>query len=60
MRAGPDGYVIEHMRRRTYMLTGTGVDLKKIADAAAPLYAAVPLANYASCGRVSITLGGLE
>ena len=32
---------IERMRRRAEMLTETGVDLKKIADAAAPLYAAL-------------------
>src|SRR5271157_786507 len=32
---------IERMRRRADMLTETGVDLKKIADAAAPLYAAL-------------------
>ena len=32
---------IERMRRRAEMLTETGVDLKKMADAAAPLYAAL-------------------
>ena len=32
---------IERMRRRADVLTENGVDLKKIADAAAPLYAAL-------------------
>jgi hypothetical protein len=32
---------IERMRRRADMLTETGGDLKKVADAAAPLYAAL-------------------
>ena len=39
-RQGPID-AIERMRRRAEMLTETGVDLKKIADAAAPLYAAL-------------------
>jgi zinc resistance-associated protein len=32
---------IERMRQRAELLTETGVDLKKMADAAAPLYAAL-------------------
>ena len=39
-RQGPID-AIERMRLRAEMLTETGVDLKKIADAAAPLYAAL-------------------
>ena len=39
-RQGPID-AIERMRRRAEMLTETGVDLKKIADTAAPLYAAL-------------------